>query len=107
MKTIQQNVTCNFNAIDFKDAIIMVPLMNELAERYKRTHSRLHKEFTDGNKYFCCNNEITELINTWQQMKVLNKLGFTDSFPDGYCQESEFMEMTAEEFNEKRTLKSN
>lgn len=85
MKTIKQQQEINFNAITFKDAIIMLPLMNELVNAINQNHvANFYNNLPEDEK--------TKYRHVWRKTDIrlseqemetifnlLNELGFESS----------------------------
>lgn len=80
MKSINQSVEVVFNAIDFSDAVIILPIMDDLISKinekqkaidyYNNNPAKDNKEPNYVNEY---KNEISILI---KQYNVLSRIGF-------------------------------
>lgn len=84
MKTIEQNVGVIFNAIDVKDAIIMLPLMNELQrainhEEAKRIKNNLPKEEQKHYVHFQPYKFNLDPISVKHIADLLDRLGFVNT----------------------------
>lgn len=87
MKTIEQNVGVIFNAIDLKDAVTMLPLMNGLkkvinCEYARKLKNNLPKE--EQRRYAYINPYKLELdLNSVMNIyNILNQLGFVDTIEE-------------------------
>lgn len=80
MKTIQQTVEVNFNAIEIKDAVIMAPLMNELKKTINSKIARqmyLKMSEEEQSKYNKIYTERTYIADNEEAIfEILSKLGF-------------------------------
>lgn len=84
MKTIKQNVEVNFNAIDVKDALEMLPLMNELKrtiafEQATKIKDDLPKEEQKCYKNIYYDKLYLDLITKINVYNLLTKLGFVST----------------------------
>lgn len=90
-----QNVEVAYNAIDFQDAITMLPLVDSVANDYRNAFKQLRK-YEDkekaGEKVWVSdwNNNLRILKTSWRQLKVFGKLGFPCSEPE-ILQECEYL----------------
>lgn len=86
MKTIKKQEEISFNCIDFKDAVVVLPLMNELVKAINnlklfKLYNSLPKEEREKyrslwkNTDICLTDESVENIFT-----ILTKLGFESQF---------------------------
>ena len=86
MKTIKQNQEIAFNAISFKDAIVLLPIMDALVNMVNRNRvaslwQSLSKE--DKEKYrkaYSENNIYLQEYQTEKILQILTDLGFESSF---------------------------
>ena len=82
MKTIKQSQEINFNAISFKDAIVLLPLMDELVRvantnRLYQVYANLPKEEQEKYKRVWQNTNVSLPDNSIERiLKVLAELGF-------------------------------
>lgn len=82
MKTIQQQENINFNAISFKDAIVMLPLMNELTSLINNIkladfYANLPEEEKNKYRNVWRRNEISLPANSIEKIyELLTNLGF-------------------------------
>ena len=83
MKQIQQTEQITFSAISIQDAIIMLPVINELEDKFVNAYKdwEANRNAEDGWKQ----KRATEAIQTAQtifgQLEVLGKLGFVSQNP--------------------------
>ena len=87
MVQIQQSTTTTFSALSFEDALVMVSLMDELAERFRAALENYTKELTKDEEKKGWNHERNvqefrkEYITLGHQLHTLEKLGFRTSLP--------------------------
>lgn len=105
MKTITQSVEVSFNAVDFQDALTILPVMDDLLKRYNDLNKYLHdayneskKEEGERKKYWNVRENMSEMKAVYNQLKVLLKLGFIFSDPTADLFPSQFINMTPEDF---------
>lgn len=101
MKTIKQNVEVNFNAIDFKDALIIAPIIDDLINRYRSAHNSLDGYYNKGTNRYTVKESLEILHRTHSQIQVLLRLGFVSTLPDDSFKESEYLNFTAEQIYER------
>lgn len=92
MKTIQQQTTTNFNAIDFKDALSMVPFMDALVHdinviNYNSLLGDDRKDFKWVSKRLPMKDYEVKQIYT-----VLTNLGFVSSGVEEILKEDKLIE---------------
>lgn len=82
MKTIKRQEEIAFNAISFKDAIVMLPLMDELVRvvntnKIAKLYNNLPKEEREKyNRVWNATNIVLSADETERILKVLTDLGF-------------------------------
>lgn len=101
MKTIKQTVEVNFNAIDFKDALIIAPIIDELINRYRTAHQTLNDSYNKGTGRYAVRENLETLHRTHSQIQVLLRLGFQSTLPDDAFIESEYLTFTVEQIYER------
>lgn len=101
MKTIKQTVDVNFNAIDFKDALIIAPIIDDLINSYQSAHSALDEVYNKGKKQYNVGANLKLLRKTHSQILVLLRLGFQSTLPDDAFKESEYLNLTEEQIYER------
>ena len=101
MKTNKQTVDVNFNAIDFKDALIIAPIIDELINRYRSAHNSLSEAYDKGKNRYSVRESLETLRRTYSQIQVLLRLGFESTLPDDAFRESEYLNFTEEQIYER------
>lgn len=87
MVQIKQTTETTFSALSFEDALVMVSLMDELAERFKKAYKLYteysHKEESDRGWDYeeTLRNNRHAYIALGHQLHTLEKLGFRASLP--------------------------
>lgn len=79
MRQINQTTEVAYSCIDFQDAVVMLPVMDELAKRYQQEVEWLEKHNEDTDRWV--GDHIERLVKVGNQLKVLSKLGFCPSAP--------------------------
>ena len=82
-----QTAEVAYNAIDFQDAIIILPLVDSVAHDYRNAFKNLRKweeKKEKGEKVWESdfNNNLRALKSAWRQLEVFRKLGFPCSEPE-------------------------
>ena len=103
MQTIKQTVDVNFNAIDFKDALIIAPIIDELINRYRSAHSALDEAYNKGKRQYNVGANLKSLRETYSQLQVLLRLGFQSTLPDDSFKESKYLNLSEEQIYERIT----
>lgn len=99
MKTIKQQTTVDFNAIDFKDALAMVPLMDSLINDINiDTYNKMLGENRKNYKWVSKRSHFTA-HQTRQMYDVLVSLGFVDSGEQKIIHENEIIAFYNPELN--------
>lgn len=88
MVQIQQTVQATFSSLSFEDALVIAPLMDELAERFCKAHqayyNKLHEEKTEKTKWRY-EEDLQDLrkkyIQLGHQCHTLEQIGFRTSMP--------------------------
>ena len=88
MVQIQQSTTTTFSALSFEDALVMVSIMDELAERFQKAYKRYNEKIDEPeekkNKWNY-QDELDRLrkeyITLGHQLHTLEKIGFRTSLP--------------------------
>lgn len=83
MKQIQQTEQITFSAISIQDAIIMLPVINDLEDKFLNAFHEWEANRDAEDKWK--QNRATEAVQTAQtifnQLEVLGKLGFVSANP--------------------------
>ena len=101
MKTIKQTTEVNFNAIDFKDALIIAPIIDDLINRYRSAHNSLDEAYNKGKYKYNVKETLKLLRETYSQLQVLLRLGFQSTLSDDAFRESEYLNLTEEQIYER------
>lgn len=101
MQTIKQTVDVNFNAIDFKDALIIAPIIDNLITNYRIAHNSLDEAYNKGNDRYGVRRDLETLHRTYSQLQVLLRLGFQSTLPDDSFKESKYLNLSEEQIYEK------
>lgn len=84
MKTIFQQTELAFNHITIQDAITLLPVMDELAAKFREAQSKMNDLRLNGYDYTA--EEAAEIEKNYftlgNQLVVLTRLGFVTSSPD-------------------------
>lgn len=88
MVQIQQSIQTTFSALSFEDALVMVTLMDELAERFQKAHHRYTEKLDEPEEKKSkwnyedeLNKLRKEFIQLGHQLHTLEKIGFRTSLP--------------------------
>ena len=87
MVQIQQSTQTTFSALSFEDALVMVSLMDELAERFQKACEKYDKKFhePEDQRGYRHEEEIQRLrkeyLTLGHQLLTLEKIGFRPSLP--------------------------
>lgn len=88
MVQIQQSTTTTFSALSFEDALVMVTLMDELAERFQKAQKRFAEKLEEPEEKkskWNYEDELNKLhkeyIQLGHQLHTLEKIGFRTSLP--------------------------
>ena len=81
MKTIFQETQTAFQCIDFQDAIIMLPIMDMLANDRLNINKRLEEARADEKAEWRITELEEKLLRSDEQLRVMLKLGFAVSDP--------------------------
>lgn len=84
MKTIQQQVTVKFHAVEVQDIITMLPVYDRLIKEFKGLCDQFDKEFSKSTDNSAINESYlsdlaNEAVKRYDQIKCLDKLGFMSS----------------------------
>lgn len=82
MKTIQQQITVEFHAVQAQDIVTMLPLMDNLLEQFHQLCIDFDVATSDSNvsqKYFL--DTAKHAVETYNQLKCLFRFGFITSKP--------------------------
>lgn len=90
-----QTTEIAYNAIDFQDAITMLPLVDSVANSYRQAYKDLlnwEKKEKAGEKVWTSdfNKYLRALKSAWRQLEVFRKLGFPCSEPEA-IQECDYL----------------
>lgn len=88
MVQIQQTVQATFSSLSFEDAIVMVPLMDELAERFRKAHANYQEKLDEPSEKrskWDYDNQLRKLrkeyLQLGHQLHTLETVGFRTSMP--------------------------
>lgn len=84
MKTILQSTEIAYNAITIQDAIVMMPVMDNLCNQRIRAIRTIKDDETrkaNGEKVWHDEDHVNELIKIEDQIRIMLKLGFCPSSP--------------------------
>lgn len=101
MRTIKQTAEVNFNAIDFKDALIIAPIIDDLINCYRAAHNSLDEAYNKGTDRYGVRRDLETLRKTYSQLRVLLRLGFQSTLPDDAFRESKYLNLTEEQIYER------
>lgn len=97
MVQIQQSTQTTFSALSFEDALVMVTLMDELAERFQKACKRHEEKLNEsGEKKSKWNYEDDlnklrkEYAQLGHQLHTLEQIGFRTSLPGMIQYDPEF-----------------
>lgn len=79
MKQIIQTAEVAFNAIDLQDAIVMLPVVDEVVRQYNNEIEWLAKNREEESRWK--EDHLKKLSQYGNQLRVLTKLGFCPSDP--------------------------
>ena len=83
MKTIYQSTEVAYNAVSIQDAIVMLPLINELEDQFIKTAQRKESaEEENKTESFNYRETVEKYVSLGNQLQVLYKLGFRGSRPN-------------------------
>ena len=82
MRTIEQQVTVQFHAVEAQDIITMLPVCDRLVQEFEDSCRRFNKEFVKSTDTLNDNylmDIAKKAVEKFNQMKCLHKLGFMSS----------------------------
>lgn len=88
MVQIQQSTQTTFSALSFEDALVMVTLMDELAERFRKAQQRYSEKLNESEEKKSkwnyedeLNKLHKEFMQLGHQLHTLEQIGFRTSLP--------------------------